>query len=386
MTDEPNCQKYGVPFYGASWVPPSVLSRSDLTKSDREEKPKEEEETDDIPKGNYLVFAGGGGEGRSGIPNAIVVSEFDFASNSLSATPVAKLGTGTDLPYRMTVHPGGEGLICSLPNSCRWFEWDAAESSEVQQVCVKASEKELPQLENIGQQLALSFSSDGSMLALGDENGYLRVFKWPSMEVIIDEEKAHSSVKDLHFSPDGRFLVSIGRGSPCRIWDMKSSTAIASLSKENDEVFGFGRFSQTSDGKQVLYIAAMRGQGGYIVMWNTDSWKRRGSKQVVRDPISAFDVSADGKLLAIGTVQGDIYIINSAMAVQMIVKKAHLGLVTALMFSNDTRALVSSSLDSSARVTLVVEKQQKGLSLWVVLLFIVLAISAYFIQTKGYLP
>ncbi|RVW17067.1 hypothetical protein CK203_070621 [Vitis vinifera] len=35
----------------------------------------------------YLVFCGGGGEGRSGIPNALLLAEFDFASNSLSDMP-----------------------------------------------------------------------------------------------------------------------------------------------------------------------------------------------------------------------------------------------------------------------------------------------------------
>lgn len=36
---------------------------------------------------------------------------------------VAKLDTGSDLPYRMAVHPGGDGLICSFPNSCRSFSF-----------------------------------------------------------------------------------------------------------------------------------------------------------------------------------------------------------------------------------------------------------------------
>ena len=34
---------------------------------------------------------------------------------------MGKLGTGSDLPYRMVVHPGGDGVICSLPKSCRYF-------------------------------------------------------------------------------------------------------------------------------------------------------------------------------------------------------------------------------------------------------------------------
>lgn len=72
--------------------------------------------------------------------------------------------------------------------------------------------------------------------------------------------------------------------------------------------------------------------------WNTTTWKRTSSKRIVRDPISAFNVSADGKLISIGTIQGDIYIINStSMQVQMVVRKAHLGLVTALMFAQDSR-------------------------------------------------
>lgn len=78
-----NCKKYGVPFYGASFVPRNAL-RSSETESKRE---------DEIvgDGSNYVVFAGGGGEGRSGIPNALVISLFDSASNSLSDQPVSPI-------------------------------------------------------------------------------------------------------------------------------------------------------------------------------------------------------------------------------------------------------------------------------------------------------
>ncbi|XP_028097206.1 SEC12-like protein 2 isoform X2 [Camellia sinensis] len=364
--DCPNCKKYGVPFYGVSWVPPSAIGSDPPIPTPEGEAHRRH--GDDVPSAdaspppeNYLVFSGGGGEGRSGIPNALLLASFDFASNSLSDQPVSKLRTGADLPYRMAIHPGGDGIICSLPKSCRWFEWDPVKGTDVQKLGLKSSDIVLDKLEDIGQQLALTFNNEGSVLALGGEDGKLRVFKWPSMEIILDEVNVHASVKDLDFSPDGKFLVSVGSSGPGRVWDVTSSTPVASLSKENDEMFGFCRFSRSNDKNPVLYITAMRGQGGSIVKWNTSLWKRVSSKHIIQDPISAFNVSADGKLLAIGTIQGDVLIINSSsMHVQNMVRKAHLGLVTALMISQDSRALVSASLDSSARVTLIKDDKKNG--------------------------
>ncbi|GFQ08340.1 sec12-like protein 2, partial [Phtheirospermum japonicum] len=232
------CKKYGVPLYGAAWVPPAAARKEDSAAES------------EIPVSHnlnrHVVLAGGGGEGHSGIQNAILLSAFDLDSNSLSDEPVAKLGTGSDLPYRTAVHPGGEGLICSFLKSCRWFEWDSTTSTDEHTLSLESSKKSLQQLEDIGQQLAMTFNNEGSLLALGGEDGKLRVFKWPAMESTLDESNVHASVKDLDFSPDGKFLVSVGSG-PARIWNVTTSTPAASLPKQNDEIFGYARFSRTSD-------------------------------------------------------------------------------------------------------------------------------------------
>nr|GMD33550.1 SEC12-like protein 2 [Ipomoea batatas] len=384
MANDESCKKYGVPVYGAAWVPPGAIRSAP--------KPPPEGDGDDkdaadksppVASHNYVVMAGGGGEGNSGIPNAILLARFDFDSNFLSDLPVARLGTGSDLPYRMTVHPGGEGLICSLPKSCSWFEWDAGSDTDDGALSVKSSERLLKQLEDVGQQLALTFNNEGSLLAVGEQDGKLRVFKWPSMEIIIDEANAHSCVKDLDFSPDGKFLVSAGSG-PCRVWNVSTSASVASLQKENDEVLGFCRFSRSSDNNQALYATAMQGKGGSIVKWSTASWNRMSSKWVSRDPISAFNVSADGKLLAIGTIQGDVLILSSNLRVLTTVKKAHLGLVTTLKFSDDSRALLSTSLDSSVRVTVIKDKSnEKGFNLWIILFILLMAIAVYYANREG---
>ncbi|KAM7275780.1 hypothetical protein ACFE04_017646 [Oxalis oulophora] len=407
-SDSENLQKYGIPFYGAAWVPyRHVINRSTTTTdpndknesdaadvddnnnndNDNSTEIKEGEEEEDAVHKYFAVLAGGGGEGRSGIKNAVVVAQFDFASNSLSNQPVAKLVTGSDLPYRMAVHPTGDGIVCAMQQTCRLFEWDQVKSDDVQKLTLKSSDKVLKGLEDVGQQLALAFNSEGSIFAVGSEEGNLRVFKWPSMETIINEDKAHSSVKDLHFSPDGKYLVSLGSGGPGRVWDITESKVVASLTKQSDEIFASCRFSQVND-TQLLYIAAITDRGANIVTWDTTSWKRIRSKHVVRDPICAFNVSADGKFLAIGTIQGDILILNATkMQVQTLIKKAHLGIVTALMFSDDSRALVSASMDSSARVSLIEDKKKSGGSgLWIIILMVLLAIfAAYYLKSQGIL-
>ncbi|XP_026418259.1 SEC12-like protein 2 [Papaver somniferum] len=165
------------------------------------------------------------------------------------------------------------------------------------------------------------------------------------MALIIDKADAHPTLKDLDFSLDGRFLVSLG-GGPCLIWDVETTTIVASILRENRSLNG--------NGSQILHVTTMRDRGGSIVSFDTSSWTRVSSKHVVPDPISAFSVSPDGELLAIGTIQGGVWLYKSINTrVTSIIKKSSLGLVTALKLSEDSRLLVSASMDSSVRVTKV---------------------------------
>ncbi|KAJ6807876.1 SEC12-like protein 2 [Iris pallida] len=369
----PCCKTYGFPVYCAACVPINRISPSPTPSADTDDR-------------LFVALGGGGGEGRSGVPNVLVLSAFDYASGSLSDHPVCRLETGKELPYRMALHPGGDGIICSFPNSCRWFEWDFPESEQPSTLVLKSSEKVLTQLADVGQQLALAFDAEGSILAVGGEDGHLRVFKWPSMEIIIDENDAHTSVKDLDFSSDSKYLVSLWSSGPCRVWDLTSSTVAASLSREDGEKFGFCRFSQSTDGNQMICVTAMHGDHGKILSWNLNSWGRVGSKKITRDSISAFTASTDGKLLALGTVEGNILILNSPkLQVLKTVKKAHIGLVTALVFSQDSRALVSTSFDYTASVTLNEDKKKSGLSMSLIILVVLLSVLVYLMIEKMYL-
>lgn len=230
-------------------------------------------------------------------------------------------------------------------------------------------------------QLALAFNAEGSLLASGGEDGDLRVFKWPSLEIVLDRSDDHS-VKDLDFSSDSKYLVSSDSNGRCRVWDLTSLVAVTTLQREPGEMLGFCRFSRSTGENQKLYVTVMQGDYSKIISWNVNSWNRARSKRIARDPISAFNASTDGKFLALGTVEGSVVIIDpSNLQLLTTVKKAHLGFVTAVAFSQDSRALVSTSVDYKTRVTLI-ENKKKGLNVLLLLLIVFLAVLMYYFQAN----
>ncbi|CAN7079305.1 unnamed protein product [Brassica oleracea var. botrytis] len=374
-----NTQTYGFPIYAADWIPEETV-RSKIDK-DKENSEDGIEPSSSLASRSCIALAGGGGEGRSGIPNVIVICRVDLETNSLLEQPVGRVVV-SGLPYRMAAHPREGALICALPESCKRFDWEnimrPREGEELEEV--------INELEDVGQQLALEFNQEGSVLAAGGEDGTLRIFEWPSMKTILNESNAHGEVKNLTFSESGKFLVSLG-GPLCRVWDVNASTAVASLSKEKDELFASCRFSVDNSGDEVLYIAAKTVErGGSIITWDTTSWKRKQSKLLKNYSITAFNVSPDGKFLAFGTLEGDVLIISSTkMKTHQFVKKAHLGLVTALTFSPDSRFLVSVSFDSRAKLSVIEQKPETDGINWLVvfLLFVLLVVvSYYFLMVK----
>ncbi|CAM0948829.1 unnamed protein product [Alopecurus aequalis] len=369
---------YGFPIYGASWIPLAHILNPN---------PAADADAPSPPPRPMVVLGGGGGEGNNRVPNALVIAALNPAATAapaLSPKPMFRLGTGEQVPYRMSVHPRGDGVLCAFPGGCRLLQWEGEDPHEL---VLTPDDEAVVELSNIGLQLVVSFSGAGSVLATGGEDGHLRVFKWPTMESIIEEVDTKTSVKDLSFSSDEKFLAVNRSSGPSRVWDLKSAEAVANLPREAGEIFGFCRFCNKPDGSQILFVTAMQGDYGKIISWNTTSWTRTGSKKITREPISAFTVSPDSTLLGIGTIEGSISILGSRdMRVLVKVKEAHLGSVTTLAFSQDSRTVLSTSFDSTARVTSTGPPTSRtDISLWSMILAIIFAILfdfLYYMQHK----
>ncbi|CAA2994098.1 SEC12-like protein 1 [Olea europaea subsp. europaea] len=126
-------------------------------------------------------------------------------------------------PVTIAVHPSGDDVVCSTDTGgCKLFEVYGREDY------VKLTTKELPPLQSVGLQKCLAFSVDGTRFATGGVDGYLRIFEWPSMQVILDEPTAHKSFQDVDF----------------RIWKTNNGAPVTTLARNSDEKIELCRFSK----------------------------------------------------------------------------------------------------------------------------------------------
>lgn len=349
--DTKSSRKYDVPLYCAAWAFVDTAEASlDAAGGPTKERPKK----------STVVFGGGGGEGAHGIKNKLIVASYDERANEISAEE-AYLSSDDDPPFKIAVHPSGDGLVIAYSKSCKAYDLKRSADGKL-----SFSERALKALNGANELKFLTFSPDGSKLAAGGEDKRLQVFEWPAMEVLLDKADAHDSpLKDADFSLDGGLLATTADAGPCHVWDLPKGLAVARLASSPAGAagkaakssaagrLGLCRFHRNPENPTLL-TTLIRGGKGLIVVWDTATWQLKREFRIHDEPISCLAISNNGSILATGTGGGDIAIIDARyMTVRQRTRGAHMVFVTAVEFSPDSRALLSVSGDSSARVTAV---------------------------------
>ncbi|BBN17368.1 prolactin regulatory element-binding protein [Marchantia polymorpha subsp. ruderalis] len=326
------------------------------------------------------VFLGTEGSDEKG--DVVALSRYDWDADVLSE-PKTDFPLEDGTPLRIAVHPGGDGAIISFAESCSLFEWEEWDDDDIRsskgrfelELKLIPAIRQLGGLENVGPQNCLTFSCDGSFLATGGEDGHVRVFEWPTMDIVLDIPNAHKFVKDMDISLDSAFLSTTSDNSPCRIWDISAGSGLLmTLPYEEGENFGFCRFSR--DGmKPFLFISVTtKEQDGLVSVWDLATWRRLGAKKFLDEPITSMAISHHGKRLAIGSQTGDISIIEvKKMEVHQRIRFAHLQSINYLEFSPNDKAILSLATDCSSRVSAVdLSHEWKEWQLYLVLALMVL--------------
>ncbi|KAJ1293185.1 hypothetical protein BS78_01G048600 [Paspalum vaginatum] len=317
--------------------------------------------------GRLLVAFSRGATASS--PPLIDILAFDERASALASDsePLVRVVVGeeaADTPRAIAVHPGGREFVCATTKGCRVFKL-VYEDFGIRLISIDATP-----LQSIGAQKCVAFSTDGAKFAMGGENGHLRIFLWPSLNVILDEPKAHKSFLDMDISLDSEFLVSTSTDGSARIWNISEGVPLINLTRSSDEKIECCRFSRDGT-KPFLFCTLVKGHNILTMAVDISNWKRIGYKRFSAKPISTLAVSLDGKYLALGNRDGDFCVVEvKKMEVAHWSKKVHLGYpVSSIEFCPTERVVISTSHQWGAEITkLDVPPEWKVWQIWLVLL------------------
>jgi WD40 repeat protein len=329
----------------------------------------------------------------------IVVVQRDRKNHKLSAELVKfNLGSETsDVPYRMKLHPSGKALVVSNAlGGIKVVRIDRKENEALPILSpplpsvAKAAEK----CSFVGTVKSLSFTSDGTLMALGADDGKVHIMSWPTLDKkgVIDVTKnTTKGVRSVDFSSahDDRVLIAVDEWGSCFLYDIETLKVVHELEKPGDmpRMAMFRVVSRMEEGSGiVLYGAGNCNKKGYVMRWkqHEESFKLdKISKAIAPSPFCGWAMSHDGATMAAVTPDAEQCVVSTETLKRVkLVKGAHMTFATAVGYTEEDDAIVSVSADGSAVLT---DLQGSGVAtvLTLLILTFLLAVAALLIHFWG---
>jgi WD40 repeat protein len=146
---------------------------------------------------------------------------------------------------------------------------------------------------------AVSLSPNDNLLAVGYTDGAVRLWKFPSGELVATFRQHTDRIHDLRFSPDGRVLASAGFDGYVGLWDVGTRRQMAFLPGDSYSVWGVA-FSP--DGRRL--VTGGSSVSGAVRLW--DVVTQRELLSLPQEGTFFLDVSfsPDGSMLQATSFSG----------------------------------------------------------------------------------
>lgn len=219
---------------------------------------------------------------------------------------------------------------------------------------------------------AVSWSPDGTQLAIGGTQGKVYIENTVSDEdyIVLDDKLA--DVTQLNWSPNSKLLASVWSDNSIDIWDVANNTKVQSVKQANLSYVGQTAWSPNST------QLASGGGDGMLQIWDVASGDNIFSlegevEEVVGEGwlpngLRSVSWSPDGQWIATGYESGTILIINVNEKQSFTELHNHNASVENLRWSDDSSKLLSVDWGGSIQVfniysgnTLALGKQQAGI-------------------------
>jgi WD40 repeat protein len=200
---------------------------------------------------------------------------------------------------------------------------------------------------------ALSFSPDGALLAAGaQDDPLIRVWQTSDAQPFSQLSGHDGWIRSLAFAADGR-LVSGGSDMTVRLWTVADGRLLQTFTGHSDMI---GQVAVAPDGRRIASVS----RDGTLRIWDPVSGVGTvrftvpaAADEAVPAWLTGLAWHPAGDQMAVGSVNGNIYLIDAADTVTPPrVLSGHRGwiVIRGLAYSPDGRRLASAGLDGELRL------------------------------------
>ncbi|ESO92505.1 hypothetical protein LOTGIDRAFT_232981 [Lottia gigantea] len=380
----------------------------------------------------HFLIAGGGGQAKTGIPNAIEIYELKLIDGRISAVSVGRHDTGTQAVMNCTsFYDGrnhqlavGQDEMCCLyslkysviPVSKKHTEENSTKNRKKEADTKKKENEEktdnkkaetkqikfdVTEIKSIptdfdkegGFQKVVRFSPNHKFFATGGVDGHLRVWKYPDCDKIFDIKAHDSDIDDIDISPAGDRIATVSRDHTGCVWKSDNGEEVIGLVNSNLKGYRYRccRYGLV-EGKQdkcnlyTISIPITRSSKPlpcYITTFDHKKYSIRKQAKAGTEVLSSLAVSEDGIYLGVGTLSGSVAVyISFSLQKLYYVKAAHGIFVTGVEFMSNSEScqaitgdkdftLLSISADNTVKLHQVNPRGSIS-ALWIIIGFVIL--------------
>lgn len=197
--------------------------------------------------------------------------------------------------------------------------------------------------ETLGSVLSVAFSPDGELLAAGDADGQIWVWRIANCTQLYTCKGHSSRIPTLAFSPDGQTLVSGSYDQTVRVWDTSDGRCLKVLQGHSSWVRSVAFHPEGQ-------MLASGSDDHTIKLWNVETGQCLTTLPGHENWVESVAFSPDGACLASGSDDRTVKLWDIETEQCRHTLLGHRNVVWSVAFSRDGQRLISSSDDQTVRV------------------------------------